>query len=456
MGKDAITMIRFASLLLPSISVLLALAAESPGQAKLGSWAPWKKSVTIHVQEPGNLPRQAEPVELELRFEGTTGERLGKELRVVDLVTEREVPAQLHAATPEKSGVIARLTFLADLKPKETRAFRIYYDNPQAEKPSYKTDLTTAPVTGFEKIEPPRPFGLTVQNEQVRADFHPRSGQLGKLAFLKGTGKLLTFVGGDLDSKVHWGPDLRNRNRLFDPPRKGLDRGWEYTHYWDPPPQSSVELGPVRFRLKRWGPFTHNKEVFCSVTYTMYARQPYLVVDTEMKTLADYEVEFLRDDEFGFKFGFNQSLWKEKSGKIKGWDLRKLIPIGSVVHGAKVEANGIIELEPDCPWITFYHDETAEAVATIHTQYHNTAVGKVKMDPPMSFIHVNGPAHNYWGRVLAGKLHRLPQAQLPKGCEWRTQSVILFHQYDGKGEPTTLNRYEDLFRHPLKIALDKK
>ncbi len=449
--ERGLTMIRIGVF---SLALWVSITFASTVHAQPGKWGLWKKSALVHVQETGGPPRQTEPVELEMRFDGISKERLVTELRVVEADTEQETPAQINIVSVDKTGVVGQMTFLANLTGKKTRTFRVYYDNPRAGKPSYKTDLTTALVTGLEKIDPPRPFGLTVQNEHVRADFHPRSGQLGKLAFLKGTGKLLTFVGGDLDSKVHWGPDLRNRNRLFDPPKKGLDRGWEYTHYWDPPPQFSVEQGPVRFQLKRWGPFTHNKEVFCSVTYTMYARQPYIVVDTEMKTLADYEVEFLRDDEFGFKFGFNQALWKEKSGKVKGWDLRKLIPIGSVVHGTKVEANGIIELEPDCPWITFYHDETAEAVATIHTAYHNTAVGKVKMDPPMSFIHVNGPAHNYWGRVLAGKLHRLPQAQLPKGCEWRTQSVILFHNYSGKGEPETLNRYDRILRNPLKINVD--
>ncbi len=434
---------------------LLTLAAQCQAQPTPSKWEQhWKKWLAVQVQEPGGLPRQQEPVDVEIRFDGMTIERLRKEVRVVEIPSGREVPSQLHGLAADKTGVVGRLTFPADLKAKETKTFRVYFDNIKADPPTYDVGLTTMPVTGFVKIEPPRPFGLTVQNEHIRVDLHPRSGQIGKLNFLKGTGKPFIFVGGEQDSKVHWGPDLRNRKRLFDPPYKGHDRGWEYTHYWDPPPHFVVEKGPVLFKLKRWGSFTHNKEVFCSVTYTMYAHQPYIVVDTEMKTLEDYEVEFLRDDEFGFKFGFNQALWKEKSGKVKGWDLRKLIPIGSVVHGTKVEANGIIELEPDCPWITFYHDETAEAVATIHTQYHNTAVGKVKMDPPMSFIHVNGPAHNYWGRVLAGKLHRLPQAQLPKSCEWRTQSVVLFHNYSGKGEPETLNRYDRILRNPLKINVD--
>ena len=75
------------------------------------------------------------------------------------------------------------------------------------------------------------------------------------------------------------------------------------------------------------------------------------------------------------------------------------------------------------------------------------------MDAPESFIHVKGPAYNYWGRVLAGKLHKLPQVKLPKGMRWETQSVILFHKYRGKGKPESLNRLEELLRHPLRVTL---
>ena len=142
-----------------------------------------------------------------------------------------------------------------------------------------------------------------------------------------------------------------------------------------------------------------------------------------------------------------------KNGTAQGWDLTKLLEPGTPVHGVATEVRGIIPLEPDCPWITFYHDKTAEAVAVIHTKYQNGAVGKVKMDAPESFIHVKGAAYNYWGRVLAGKLHKLPQVKLPKGTLWKTQSVVLFHRYNGKGEPQTLNRFDMLLRNPLKITL---
>jgi hypothetical protein len=345
------------------------------------------------------------------------------------------------------------VVFQASMGSKQKRTYRIYFDNPKAKAPVYQTDLTTQPVTGFVKIEPRRAFALSIRNGPLRVDLHPKSGQIGKLAFLKGTGDLWGFVGGNQNSNLHWNPDLRNRSRLFDAPGLNGKRAWEYVHYWDPPPNAVVETGPVLVRVRRWGVFAHTPEVFCSVTYTIHAHRPLVVVDTELRMLKDYDLEFLRDDEFGFKLGFNRALWQEKTGPPRAWDLTKLLPIGSQAHGKKIEAYGILPLEPDCPWITFYHDQTADAVAVIHTRYENGAVGKVKMDPPMSFIHVKGPAYNYWGRVLAGKLHRLPQAKLTKGLEWKTQSVLLVHRFAGKGEPKTLLHYNQRLRQPLKVTV---
>ena len=346
------------------------------------------------------------------------------------------------------------MVFLATIAAKQRRVYRVYFDNPAAKQQRYDTHLAAGPVKGMVEVKPRRAFAISVGNEHFRADLHPRSGQIARLTFLKGTGKLLTFIGNAQTSILHWNPDLRNRSRLFEvpPPLRGK-RAWEYAHYWDPPPEREVIAGPVMVRVRRAGPFAHTPEVFCEVVYTFFAGQPYFVVDTRLETLRDYEVEFLRDDEFGFKFGFNRALWKEKSGRVKGWDLTKLLEPGTPVHGVPTKVRGIIPLEPDCPWITFYHDKTSEAVAVIHTRYENGAVGKVKMEPPESFIHVKGPAYNYWGRVLAGKLHVLPQVKLPQGMRWRTQSVILFHKFNGTGEPETLQRFDTMLRHPLKVTV---
>ena len=401
-------------------------------QTDPSSWTPIS---IVRVEETAGIARDGEIIAVKADLkEGFP--------RVVSVRDGREVPSQ--------NGAGSEVVFLASLPENGARTYRI---SSAPESSGLETGLVTAPVQGFVEVRPLRPFGLTVSNGHLRVDLHPRSGQIGKMAHLKGSGKLLTFVGGDRDSKIHWNPDLRNRSRLFKAPGLRGDRGWEYVHYWDPPPHFELEKGPVRVRLRRWGPFTHNREVFCSVTYTIPAGQPYLIVDTELKMLEDYEVEFLRDDEFGFKFGFNRALWKEKNGTVRGWDLLKMIKPGDTVHGTPIVQHGIIPLEPDLPWITFYNDENAVAVAVIHLEYRNGAVGRVEMAAPMSFIHVKGKAYNYWGRFLAGMLHKLPQVRLPKGCEWRTRSAILFHRFDGKGKPEELEKYERLLRNPLRVTV---
>ncbi|MCH7727650.1 MAG: hypothetical protein IH991_14385 [Planctomycetes bacterium] len=435
------------------VTALLVFIASVPAARAADTAAfdkSWKQHVDLRVKEPIGLARQREAVEFEIEIGKVDPSRFAKELRVVDLDTGKEVLAQGHSVQSGRATIV----FLASVAAGAERAYRVYFDNPGAKPAVHKTDLRAAAVTGMVEVKPRRKFALSISNDHLRADLHPQSGQIARLTYLKGTGDVRTFIGNAQTSILHWNPDLRNRSRLFEvpPPLRGK-RAWEYVHYWDPPPKSEVEIGPLMVRVRRSGPFAHTPEVDCEVTYTFFADQPYFVVDTRLEILKDYEVEFLRDDEFGFKFGYNRALWKLKSGTVKGWDLTKLLEPGTPVHGVPTAVRGIIPFEPDCPWITFYHDKTAEAVAVIHTKYENGAVGKVKMEPPESFIHVKGPAYNYWGRVLAGKLHKLPQVKLPKGMRWETQSVILFYKYDGKGQPDTLHRYEKLLCNPLKVEI---
>jgi hypothetical protein len=432
------------------VFLLMAATASVVAGADTSKWDhAWKQHIDVSIKESAGAVRQGEPIEISLPIGSMPEERLKRELRVVDLTKASEVPAQMISVKDR----VLRIVFLASIGAKQKGTYRIYYDNPTAKPQQYRSDLKAVPVAGMIEVKPRRAFALSVSNDHLRADLHPQSGQIAKLTYLKGTGEVRTFIGNAKTSILHWNPDLRNRSRLFDAPPLRGKRAWEYVHYWNPPPKSEIEIGPLMVRVRRQGPFAHTPEVHCDVVYTFYAGQPYFVVDTRLEMLKDYEVEFLRDDEFGFKFGFNRALWKEKSGVVKGWDLTKLLEPGTPVHGVATAVRGIIPIEPDCPWITFYHDKTAEAVAVIHTKYQNGAVGKVKMDPPESFIHVKGAAYNYWGRVLAGKLHKLPQVKLPKGMRWETQSVILFYKHDGKGQPKTLIQFAKRLRHPLEVTV---
>ena len=92
----------------------------------------------------------------------------------------KEVSSQVLAAPGKEQVAVA---FSSTLEPKQKRAYRIYFDNPKAKAAVYQTDLTSQPVAGFVKIEPRRPFALSIRNKQLRVDLHPKSGQIGKMAF---------------------------------------------------------------------------------------------------------------------------------------------------------------------------------------------------------------------------------------------------------------------------------
>ena len=140
----------------------------------------WRWQVDVRVEEPAGLARANEPVELRLPAAGLPLERWRREMRVVELPAGKEVSSQVLAAPGKEQVAVA---FSSTLGPKHKRAYRIYFNNPKAKSAVYQTDLTSQPVAGFVKIEPRRPFALSIRNKQLRVDLHPKSGQIGKMAF---------------------------------------------------------------------------------------------------------------------------------------------------------------------------------------------------------------------------------------------------------------------------------
>ena len=152
----------------------------------------WQRKVEVSVVESAGLARMNEPVQVSLSKTETQLGRLNREVRVIVVPEGKEVPSQV---LKHEGGAV--VVFQVSMEAKKQRRFRIYFDNPKAKAPIYKTDLLTRPVTGFVKIEPLRAFALSIRNGHVRVDLHPKSGQIGKMAFLKGTGDLWGFVGGN-------------------------------------------------------------------------------------------------------------------------------------------------------------------------------------------------------------------------------------------------------------------
>ena len=134
-----------------------------PSQADTARWdRAWRRQVDVRVEETAGLARANEPVELRLPTAGLPLERWRREMRVIELPVGKEVSSQVLAPPGKEQVAVA---FSSTLEPKQKRAYRIYFDNPKAKAAVYQTDLTSQPVAGFVKIEPQRPFALSIRNK---------------------------------------------------------------------------------------------------------------------------------------------------------------------------------------------------------------------------------------------------------------------------------------------------
>ncbi len=77
------------------LAAIFIKAAVSTG-ADTSRWDDaWKRQVDVKVEETAGVARRAEAIEVQLQLGDASERRLKNELRVVDVVTGRQVPSQV-------------------------------------------------------------------------------------------------------------------------------------------------------------------------------------------------------------------------------------------------------------------------------------------------------------------------------------------------------------------------
>ena len=128
-------------------------------------------------------------------------------------------------------------------------------------------------------------LGKTVTTSRLALGFHPQSGQINTIEYLKEGIKLHN----DKAGVIHWNPDV------FVP---GL--AWDHSFDWNPPASFDEKNGPFLYLNARKGPLPHVKDVTLEVKYTVLKEAPYFVVETLMTVGKDMGVVALRNDEMVF------------------------------------------------------------------------------------------------------------------------------------------------------------
>ncbi len=307
--------------------------------------AGWTFAKRLVLSNETDDSRSAEPVEADIDFIASQVVDLQREIRVARISAEKTsvvvIACQAIEIGREDDVLRTRLFFLAHVPAQSSATYLVLYGNPDASEPACETDLS---VTGTG-------YALEVENEHYRATLSELSGNW-KSHFPKGWEAHLDSGGGHgVEGTIHWGPDWSDE-------RVGRYR----LTSWDGPPMFDYEVmrGPVCVRVRRWGhpilslgpQVGQPHKVLATVTYTFWAGQPYVIMESNLEILEDVRFRDCRNDEFVIGEALPD----------RGW----MAPDGEIGFGAA----GWSKADPK--WMTYFNRQTGEGFASVHLEFDNT------------------------------------------------------------------------------------
>lgn len=273
----------------------------------------WKYYKVVSLEEKAGIQRKAEPVEVLLSFLSSQTASLAREIRVAEIKDGvlTEVISQVFSEIRRGAEKICKLLFLADNQGMEKRSYIVFYGNPDAELPNYQSDLK---VTG-------EGYGLDIENEYFTAHLSKQTGQLARM-ILKREHGLEIYSGGQGHGEpagIDWAHDYVSEEG-FQKMRISL---------WDECPDFEVVRGPICTIIRRWGfPYSPVHPLFSparmnmDIEYRFYAGLPYFHKFGHMTAVKDFEVVYVRDDEWVITGQpFTDKMWMNAEGKIKFGDV---------------------------------------------------------------------------------------------------------------------------------------
>ncbi|WP_276345558.1 iron-sulfur cluster assembly protein [Daejeonella sp. JGW-45] len=273
----------------------------------------WKYYKVIGMEEKAGIRRKGEPVEVLLSFQSGQVQSLAREIRVAEIKDGllTEVISQVFSEVRRGEEKICKLMFLADNNGSEKKNYLVFYGNPDAELPNYKTDLL---VRG-------EGYGLDIENEHFIAYLSKQTGQLAKMV-LKREHWLEIYSGGQGHGEpagIDWAHDYVSEDG-FQKMRISL---------WDECPDFEVVKGPICTIIRRWGfPYSPLHPLFAparlnvDIEYRFYAGLPYFHKFGKMTAVKQFEPAALRDDEWVITGqSFTDLVWMGPDEKLRSGEV---------------------------------------------------------------------------------------------------------------------------------------
>jgi len=378
----------------PKSGDIRVIAASGTAPAGKGYWdKTWKNYMSLVVSEENGFARTGYPVHATI---GIIADYLRSpgEVRVVRAerdgadVVYSEIPSQVYDVVtwndPKVLGVEEKdaetgervvryhpttsfsVAFLADVRANAKATYLVFYNNPDAPKAAYATDLAVTKGKGL---------GRTVENDFYRIALHETSGVMHEIVE-KSTGIKLEHKL-ETNGAIHWNPDV------YAPPH-----AWYHSSDWTDPEAREVE-GPVFYSLNLKGRLPQPEGVDIGIRYHFYAGSPVVMVESVTTIGTDMFVMALRNAEVVFnKAVFTKAAFK-RDGRTEVLDfaLSKMHPDHAVV------------LRPDTPWVSFFDEAKGIGFAALYLDLAtpNLNGGLASLEQPFIYIQ-----HGPWYYVSRG------------------------------------------------------
>ncbi len=424
------------------------VTASGASPAGKGYWnQAWKNYLALILSEENGFERNGYPVHATF---GLLSDylRTPDEIRVVRAepkdgdVVYREIPSQAYdvvtwndkkiLAIEEKDATTGKpivryhpttslsVAFLADLKPNAKATYLVFFNNPAAPKPAYKSDLTVKKGANLARTVANKFYSITLQE---------KSGAIYEIVE-KSTGIKLEHKL-ETNGAIQWNPDI------FSPPHV-----WYHSSDWTNPRTEEV-AGPVFYSLNMKGALPFPKGVNIGIRYHFYANSPVVMLETITEIEENIFVMALRNAEVVFnKAVFTKAEFKrDGTPEVLDFATSKMHPTHAAV------------LKPDTPWVSLFDEGKGIGFASLYLDLStpNLNGGQASLEQPYIYIE-----HGPWYYVSRGFVYSFGSNNQTRMLPVKAGSV--YYERNAwmafpfpKGQP--LAAYLDRFYNGLKYPV---
>ena len=223
-------------------------------------------------------------------------------------------------------------------------------------------------------------LGKTVKNKRISLEFHPKSGQINTIDYIK-EGILLHNKDAGV---IHWNPGC------FIP---GI--AWDHSFNWNPPPSFEERVGKFLYVNSRRGPLQKIKEVNLEIRYTLSLDSPYFISETMMRFQNGLGVIAVRNDEMVLhKDLFDSFIYRNKKNSLIQMPLQE-----KAGH-----PDGFVHVAPDdVSWVGLLNSEKNYGFFSLRIDYFNSCLrpsGNWLNKPGTYFYAPEDGKYVYWVRPL--------------------------------------------------------